>query len=188
MLREPDAPPPPDAPPISSDRALWLAVIERAIYDAFFASDFALRNSENKLKNTEFDPENLRGEARRWLVSDLEPWRTDREEVCDLADYAPDLLQEFARQKLREVREAEREALEAGTEYRPELRRTRRRTATCGGQRIVFEERAEDVARLDELVELEVAYREVERLARFERRTERAAQARRAAEVAPATA
>lgn len=186
MFREPDAPPPPEAKPISPERILFQAVIERAIHDAFFSSDFSLRNSENKLKCSTFDPEIIRGDARRWLVSRLDPWRTDRENICDMAGIDPNLIQDGARQKLREVRAAEREALEAGTECRRKRYPSRRRTDS--GQRIAFEERAEDLARLVELVGLDCEQQKVERAAQARRRGERAAQVRREVEAAQATA
>ena len=75
--------------------ALWQAVIARCWHDAYIAGDSFLRDSQ---RDTE--PAHVRQEARRWLVSDLEPWIDDREAICALAGIDPVALRDFARRRL----------------------------------------------------------------------------------------
>ena len=168
FFRTPDNPQAPVGPPITPEQALAFAIVERAVADAFYASDYALGNSENRNKNPDFDPETIRGEARRWLVSDLSPWREDRGVICDMAGTDPDLIREFARTRLAEDRAAESAAVEAGTEYKRGGRRypTRR----DDNPNIIFQERESDLARLVELVELDREYAKIERAERGVRR------------------
>ena len=70
---------------VSPERLLWLAVIRNAVEDACYASNWSLAASEGHGGKVGYDPEPIRSEARRWLVSDIDPWRSERELVCDLA-------------------------------------------------------------------------------------------------------
>lgn len=95
-----------DSKPISPERALWLAVIARAWLDAFEASDYFLRASQTAEERRDFDPEISRGDARRWLTLDFNPWREDRETVCDLAEISESMLRNAAKAKLAQVKQA----------------------------------------------------------------------------------
>jgi len=94
--------------PSSPERALWCAVILQAWTDSFTASDWHLLAGEDKTA----DPELIRGEARRFLTSDIDPWRSDREDVCAMADIDADMIRAAARKRLEASGEAdgEREA------------------------------------------------------------------------------
>ena len=94
--------------PSSPECTLWCAVLLQAWQDAFVHSDWALIAGEDK----SVGPELIRGEARRFLVSDIDPWRSDREDVCAMADIDPDMIRAAARKRLAASREAdgEREA------------------------------------------------------------------------------
>jgi hypothetical protein len=91
---------PDDPKPISPERALWLSVIARVWLDAFESSDYFLRASQTAEERRNFDPAISRGDARRWLTLKFDPWREDRETVCDLADLDPDTIRNAARRKL----------------------------------------------------------------------------------------
>lgn len=94
--------------PTSPEVCLWCAVLLQAWEDAFVHSDSQLSAGEDKAA----DPDLIRGEARRFLCASLDPWRSDREEVCSLAGVDPDMIQKAARRRLDLSREedAEREA------------------------------------------------------------------------------
>lgn len=91
----------------SPEVRLWCAVILQAWNDSW-GSDWQLLAGEEKAA----DPELIRGDARRFLTSDLDPWRSDREEVCAMAGIDPDMIRAAARKRLALVRtaDAEREA------------------------------------------------------------------------------
>ena len=94
--------------PSSPERALWCAVILQAWTDSFTASDWHLLAGEDKTA----DPDLIRGDARRFLVSEIDPWRSDREDVCAMANIDPHMIRAVARKRLEASREAdgEREA------------------------------------------------------------------------------
>ena len=88
--------------PRPPEQELWCAVLETAWYDAFVASNLWLVQSERKAA----DPEALRGEARRFLTSNIEPWREDREMVCSMAgDIDPDVVRAAAIRRLELARD-----------------------------------------------------------------------------------
>ena len=86
--------------PISPEKDLWQSVLLTAWNDAFLASNWWLQQTEGKASN----PEALRGEARRFLTSNIQPWQSDREEVCDRADVDPDMLRAAALKRLELAR------------------------------------------------------------------------------------
>lgn len=92
----------------SPEARLWNAVLLQAWEDSFSHSDCQLSAGEDKAA----DPDLIRGEARRFLCASLDPWRSDREEVCSLAGVDPNMIQAAARKRLELSREedAEREA------------------------------------------------------------------------------
>jgi hypothetical protein len=87
---------------ISGEQKMFAAVVANAWADAFIRVDASINAIDRQC-----DPVIERQEASRWLTSDLEPWRSDREEVCDLAGFDPDLISTVARKKLAEVKAAE---------------------------------------------------------------------------------
>ena len=100
------------------ETVLWSAIIGQVMIDAFEASDSMLADFKTwKLKgDNDFDAEAIRAEARRWLVSDLKPWKDDREDACDLAGFDPDAIRLMARKRLGEARAEEELAHEEGRE------------------------------------------------------------------------
>ncbi len=80
---------------VSAEQHLWAAVLARCWLDAFVASDAALNNTDRTR-----DPVTVRQEGRRWLVTDLEPWRGDRETVCVLAEISEPMLRRAAKRRL----------------------------------------------------------------------------------------
>jgi hypothetical protein len=148
---------------ISPEVVLWSAVVQQIFIDAFEASDSILADFKSwRLKaDSDFDPEAIRAEARRWLVCDFDPWRADREDACDLAGFDPDDVRAIARKRLRVVREEEEKAKDEGREphrSRYNSRHTRRFD-------VFYEERPADVARLAELESLDAIHRAAQRTA-----------------------
>lgn len=90
---------PDHGPPVPPERALWIAVIANCWADAFSRSDTMIRNTDRTC-----DPEAERSEARRWLVTGIDPWKSWRIEVCDLADIDEPMLRAAARRKLEQVK------------------------------------------------------------------------------------
>ena len=72
---------PTTAKSISSEVEMWAAVIMTAWNDAFLASDVWLKNSDRSC-----EPDLVRAEARRWLLLDFGTFKSDREEVCEMAN------------------------------------------------------------------------------------------------------
>lgn len=72
-------------------RLLWLAVIARAIDDAFHAPNSTL--TESKSGDVAQSADSTRQDARRWLTSQLYPWREDRLAVCTMAGVEPEDLE-----------------------------------------------------------------------------------------------
>ena len=95
---------------IPEEQALWLAVIGRAWLDTFEVSDICLSKSEPTRK-----PEAVRAEARRWLTFNIDPWREDRETVCDFAGIDPDMIRNAARRRIAETKKAK--AMELDTAF-----------------------------------------------------------------------
>ena len=157
----------PGGRPVSPEVVLWAAVVERVFIDAFQASDNMLAGGRTwKLNSPDFDPAAERAESRRWLISDLDPWRADREDACDLAGLDPDKMQSIAREMVRKV-EAEEAAAEAAgckVERHTYNKRLPRRFD------IRFSERAEDLERLAELEKLDAEFRSAELSAHGQRR------------------
>lgn len=98
-----DYAPNPEAKPASPETDLWCAVIHQAWEDAFIASDWVITAGEPKT----VDPEIIRGDARRFLTADIDPWRSDREDVCARAGIEPDFIQTAARKRLEAARDAD---------------------------------------------------------------------------------
>ena len=65
------------------EQMLWVSVIRQAVADALCPYD-QFDDKRKSVANTTHQ-----GEAVRFLTSDLEPWRTEREEVCALAGVDP---------------------------------------------------------------------------------------------------
>lgn len=152
-----------EARPVSPEVVLWSAVVERCFIDAFEASDNILANGKASRLHPDsgFDPEFVRAEARRWLVSDLDPWRTWREECCDMAGLDPDKIRAMASRRLREGR-----AEEAAAEHEGRApRRSSGHRRQQGRFDVTYIERAEDMARLEELKYLDAEHRAAEVLA-----------------------
>ena len=103
---------------VSPETVLWAAVIEQIFIDAFEASDSMLADFKSwRLQgDSDFDPEAVRAESRRWLLADFDPWRADREDACDLAGFDPDAVRSMARERLDEAREEEEQAKREGRE------------------------------------------------------------------------
>ena len=96
---EGDCLPADDAAPPDSEaercRQLFCAVIQQALADArgIGAIDAGVGDQE---------------EARRFLLSDLQPWRGDREAICDLADFDAEKVRAGAERLLRPLIRGER--------------------------------------------------------------------------------
>lgn len=103
---------PPPEPETSPECMLFKAVIARVWMDAFVASDAFLIASSDGGKKEDFDPEYVRGEARRWLVLDFGDWKKDRETICHLADIDPELVRLAAKRKLQQLKENTKPAAE----------------------------------------------------------------------------
>jgi hypothetical protein len=94
---------------------LWRAVIVSCFKDAFVRGDATLENSDTEPDNhRRTTSEAIRGDARRWLCSDIEVYRTAREEVCDRANVDPNTIQRAAIAhrdsiKERDVKRSEKE-------------------------------------------------------------------------------
>lgn len=106
---------------VTPERRLWQACIARAWLDAFKPPRVA--GSEFNVTDEE------RWEARRWLVSRLDPWREDRLEVCDYAGVDESLLRRAAVARLAVAKreEAEAERAEARREHKRDYNRQRMR-------------------------------------------------------------
>ena len=89
-----------DAKTRSPEEYLWLSVVYAAWRDAFDRSDVDIVNSDRNC-----DPELIRGDGRRWLVSDIEPWRSAREEICSYASSEETALCKLAKERLELERE-----------------------------------------------------------------------------------
>jgi hypothetical protein len=73
---------------------LWRAVIVSCFKDAFERADATLENSDTEPNNnSRTTSEAIRGDARRWLCSNIEFYRSAREEVCDRANVDPNTIQ-----------------------------------------------------------------------------------------------
>lgn len=84
----------------SAARKLWIAVIVNCWRDAFVREDASLENSDTEPDgDRRVTADVIRGDARRWLCSDITEFREDREEVCDLADIDAVALQRLAIEK-----------------------------------------------------------------------------------------
>ena len=89
----PDDEAPPDSEAARA-RQVWAAVIQQAILDARGVGAWDMGKQDEQA-------------ARRFLLSDLDPWRRDRETVADLAGVDPDALRQHAERLLRPMIEAE---------------------------------------------------------------------------------
>jgi hypothetical protein len=83
--------------------ALFRAVLMQCWQDATCPSPSAVGGGGR----TSFEE---RDEARRWLLSPLDPWREDRELVCTFAGYSADKLVRAARAVLGQITRREAEA------------------------------------------------------------------------------
>ncbi len=110
----------------SPECKLWRAVILSAWRDAFERADATLENSDSEPDgDRRATAETIRGDARRWFCSDIEPWKSDRIEVCDRADVDPNTIQRVAithRDSLRATDEAHSEREQRRTAKRFEER------------------------------------------------------------------
>lgn len=129
---DPDLMAPADEP-LTPERRLWLAVIDRVWLDAFVSRDPTINNSEGyssaSLEIQETVAHGVRSEARRWLVSRLDPWRGDRRDVCDLAGISESVLCRAAKARLAVAKAGEAEAakVEAQAERKRAYNRERMR-------------------------------------------------------------
>ena len=91
----------PRQPLRTEEQDLWLAVIQTAIHEAYFASDHWLRNSDRTV-----DPDLSRGDARRFLTMSWGPWADSRALVCDHAGVDTELLASAYRNRLAAIKSA----------------------------------------------------------------------------------
>lgn len=84
---------------------LALAVVGQVWLDAYVSTDAALNNTDR----TRY-PDDVRGEARRWLIFETGPWREDRQFWCDCAGVSETKLRKAAKRRLKLVKREERTA------------------------------------------------------------------------------
>ena len=84
---------------LEPEQQLFLAVLLQCWEDAFEESDARLAGGLSAPAMVDSADE-IRAEARRWLTSDLDPWREDRETVCDWVGIDPDALRDAAKAKI----------------------------------------------------------------------------------------
>lgn len=102
---------------LPAESKLWRAVILNCWRDAFVRSDSSLENSDRDENGNTQTAEMIRGDARRWLCSKVEPWASDRREICDLAEVsehhlisaAKAMRDSMADKDVKRSREAERQ-------------------------------------------------------------------------------
>lgn len=113
---------------ISGEQALWMAVLMRAVHDAFVSSDVQITSSEND-KGGDFDPDIIRAEAKRWLTAGFGDYVEDREFVCEAAGVDVDDVVAASRKRLAEVKAEPAPAPEPELTPKEKARKARRRAS-----------------------------------------------------------
>ncbi len=78
--------------PSTPESGLWAAVLERVWRDAFIDGDDLLGASAPTPEGRIETADAVRSEARRWLTANIDPWREDRETICDFLGLNPAAL------------------------------------------------------------------------------------------------
>lgn len=94
------------------ERALWLAVIQAAMRDAFVYSDTFLERNEGPGA----DADVIRGDAHRFLCMRWGPWAESRELVCQAAGIDAEALAQLCRRRLADWKENQRTAESQATD------------------------------------------------------------------------
>jgi len=121
---------------------LWRAVIVSCFKDAFQRRDATLENSDSEPDDhRRTTPEAIRGEARRWLCSDIDSYKADRIEVCDRANVDPNTIQRVAVAhrdvlKERDVKRSDKEQRRMEKHFTDRLERLVARADTYSPKRL----------------------------------------------------
>jgi len=111
------------------ESALWAAVLERIWRDAFVDDDGVLGASAPTPEGRVETADAIRSEARRWLTANIDPWREDRETVCDFLSITPEWLRDCAVRAIQEQESRQSQfsfSMLRALEFRERILRTRK--------------------------------------------------------------